>query len=132
MIDRERVQDGAAPSRPIGGRDARDRELREAARAFLDKPVTRLHTELSRYVTDAWPRDRLVDEMPPRYIGTIREFFYRAMKAHPRAPGRRQLSNIVGNEHTLGIASEVDHDDGSKGDQHVSTIHKRSQHRRAC
>jgi hypothetical protein len=119
-------------ARIAAARAARDIELRQAAVAFQEKPVTKLHTELSRYITDTWPRDRLVDEMPARYAGTLKAHFFRAMKAHPRAPGRRQLANIVGkvgNAQTLEIASDVDHDHAREGGQHVSEIHERGRRR---
>jgi hypothetical protein len=116
LIDAERAQDGTIPSSLITGRDARDHEFRQAALAFPGKPVTKLHAEFSRYLTDVWPRDRLLDEMPPRHAGTLKAHFFRAMKAHPRAPGRRQLCNIIsGNDRDVQIASEVGDDHGSEG-----------------
>lgn len=118
----------ASSQRIVDARETRDHELREAALALRGKPVISLHAEFSRYVSSAWPRDRLLDEMPLRYVGTLKAHFFRAMKAHPRAPGRRQLSNIIsGNDRDVQIASEVGDDHGSEGEN--DEIHQRSRRR---
>jgi hypothetical protein len=115
-------------ARTIDARNLRDGHLRAAAGAFPNMPLIQLAAEFSRYVSDVWgPRDRLLDQMPPRYAGTLRAHFYNAMRAHPRAPGRRQLANIVGNDHALGLARDLDHDPDSEGEN--DEIHERSRRR---
>ena len=67
----------------------RDNLVRAAARwLFPDAPAAVQARELAqvmnRYATSSWPRERALDDCPPRHIGRPQEFCWRALKIWDR------------------------------------------------
>lgn len=79
----------------------RDEALRELARRCgpgqTKTGVARhIHTMTVRYASSAWRFDREREEMPDAYIGTDKEFLWRAFNSGGPMPlGERQLRNII-------------------------------------
>jgi hypothetical protein len=49
-----------------------------------------------RYETTCWPRDRLLDRMPERYRGTVKEHLWRAFRSAAKMPvSERRLRTLL-------------------------------------
>ncbi len=79
----------------------RDAALRDLATCFLadlrpSAQARRVHQLSVRYASSAWRFDADVELMPTHYVGTQREFLWRAFKSGAAMPiGERQLRNIL-------------------------------------
>lgn len=79
----------------------RDAALRSLSRAYPgDLSIyarAKAVAELSeRYATTCWPRDRLLDAMPDRYRGTLKEHLWRAFRSEAKMPvSERRLRTLL-------------------------------------
>lgn len=74
----------------------RDHLLREAARRYCVGMSDRqaavfLRTKLARYREGAWRRDRVEEQCPARYRGTITELFWLALTIRDAVSGDRTI-----------------------------------------
>ncbi len=84
----------------------RDVKLRAAAATLpaewsVARRAEAVATALRRYAATAWPRERSLDACPRRHVGRMEEHLWRAMRAHPRPIGARQVRCML-NPRTLG------------------------------
>jgi hypothetical protein len=85
---------------PLAAIEQRNDLLRVAAARFLpglcvQAAARDLHRELRRYATTAWPRERLLDALPQKHRGTMREALWRALKARDHIPSESHLRRIL-------------------------------------
>jgi hypothetical protein len=95
------VGPGGEPWYTRDRRVRRDGELRALVRRFgapdrslRDRALWLQHL-VRRYEANAWPRDRSASEMPEHYLGTEREYLYRAFAACTVPTSEKQLWNIL-------------------------------------
>ena len=82
----------------IRTRDAALRELakRIQAECSISAQAQEIRRRALRYAASAWRFDREHAEMPARYVGTFREYLWRAFKSGAAMPlSERQLRNIL-------------------------------------
>jgi hypothetical protein len=78
---------------------ARDCILRDAAKTMPGLPLTeaanRIHNAMLRYRESAWRRERLLDECPTRYRGTLREMAWQALRLGDAVPSTRSIRRVL-------------------------------------
>ena len=114
LIDRAGADaPGQRTVRTMADMAERDHHLREAARIFnLD--ATSLATELARYVSRSWSRDRTAETCPNRLRGRVQAHLWAALRARPVAPGPKQLGRILGHELPVFMSSEITDPDAER------------------
>lgn len=96
---------GLAPSRgkerwqAVEARQRRDDAIRKLAVFFPSKPAKTIARELTRYSASAWRHDRALASPPAAYLGTAKEWLWRA---HHEGSGKvptteRQIRSVLGN-----------------------------------
>ncbi len=93
------ILDAAAVGDRRAALASRDRALLDAGE-FLPSLTSHaraaaLHSELTRYQTSAWSRDRILDNCPTRYVGTIRANLWHALKANDAVPSARTIRRLL-------------------------------------
>ena len=92
---------GGVPWRTEAKMRARDSALRELAATHLahlalSAQATRVHQLSMRYAASSWRFDRMREDMPNGYEGTLHEWLWRAFKSGASMPlGVRQLRTIL-------------------------------------
>ena len=82
----------------IRKRDAALRQLAERFHGDLSPcaQARQIHTIAVRYATSAWRHDRERGDMPGRYLGSIKEYLWRAFTSGAAMPiCERQMRNIL-------------------------------------
>jgi hypothetical protein len=81
MEDRNRIFRAAAASLPSGFSGV------EAA--------TRIRSEILRLRQTSWQRERSLSDCPPRHLGTLREYAWRALRMHDAVPSVRTIRRAL-------------------------------------
>lgn len=102
----------------------RDVLLRRAATKFfagysMAGQARQLHTELSRYHSTGWQRERSLDACPPRHRGRLGELLWAALRQNDRPLSERALRRLLSPGYSwpataamLALASQGSNDDG--------------------
>lgn len=74
--------------------------FREAAASLLPglsatEAATRIHRELVRLRETSWLRERTLSDCPPRHLGTLREYAWRALRLHDAVPSIRTIRRAL-------------------------------------